>query len=138
MPLRRFRSKRTVMPYTPQTQERGYERVTVNDIRLRQDILRIIGWITVLPALAFWPLLSVFPGLALLTRTGSSLEISVQVVLFITGFWGVAALYILFQLLLSDAEKARLATRRREKGLLIGGFATIWTILFFIAAFASR
>ena len=100
--------------------------------------MRIIAWIAFLPALAFWPLLSTFPALAVLARTGSSLEVSVQVVLFVTGFWGVAALYVLFQLLVSDMEKARLATSRKDKGLFIGGFATIWTIFFFIAAFAAR
>ena len=109
-----------------------------SELNLRRDILRIIGWIIVLPGLAFWPLLSAFPAFALWAQTGSALELCVQALLFLTGFWAVAGAAVVVWFLLSDDAKARRTAGRAEIGLILGCYATIWTILYFIAAFAGR
>lgn len=105
---------------------------------LRADISNIIAWIGVLPALVFWPFLSIFPAIALWKGAGSSLAISVQVILLATGFWAVGGLLVIAYALLSEAAKERLSSLRGRGGILLGIYATVWTALYAIAAFAGR
>ena len=112
--------------------------MATDETKLKTDIFQIIAWIAILPAFAFWPILSIFPAIALWMGSGSSLEISIQAVLLVTGFWGVAGLFLFVWLLLSTAAKARLPAVRRQRGVFIGFYATLWTVLYVIAAFANR
>ena len=109
-----------------------------HEAKLRTDITNIIAWVAILPALAFWPFLSFLPALALWKWTGTSLSISIQAVLLATGFWGVGGLFLLVYLLLSAAAKQRLFAVRRQSGILLGVYATVWTTLFLLAAFGNR
>jgi hypothetical protein len=108
------------------------------DTTLRRDVLRITAWTVVLPALAVWPILSALPAFSLLSGSGGSLAAAAHVVLFLTGFWGVATAAGLFWLLLSKTERVRRSANRSQKGLIIGGYATLWTAAYMIVALGLR
>ncbi|WP_284176959.1 hypothetical protein [Rhabdaerophilum sp. SD176] len=112
--------------------------MAASDGTLRRDIYRIIGWAIILPALVFWPFLSAFPGMALLGEPASAVLTAANVVLFATGFWGVAPAAAVFWLLLTAAAKARFAAGRSMRAILIGCYANLWTALYAIVAFAGR
>jgi hypothetical protein len=108
------------------------------DTTLRRDILRITAWTAVFPALALWPILSALPAFSLLAGTGGSMSAAAQALLLITGFWGVATLAGLYWFLLSETERVRRSANRSQKGLIIGGYATLWTGVYMIVALALR
>ena len=108
------------------------------DTTLRRDVLRITAWTVVFPALALWPTLSALPAFSLLSGTGGSLSAAANVLLFLTGFWGVATVAALFWFLLSKAERVRRSANRSQKGLLVGGYATLWTAAYMIVALGLR
>ena len=112
--------------------------MATTDTSLRRDILRITAWTAVFPALALWPFLSALPAVTLVEGPVSQLAAVIQVVLLVTGFWGVGTLSVLFWFLLSDAERRRRSDNRIQKGLIIGCYAMIWTALYMIVTFASR
>ena len=108
------------------------------DTTLRRDVLRITAWTVVFPALALWPILSALPAFSLLTGTGGSLSAAAHVMLFLSGFWGVATLAGLYWFLLSEAERVRRSANRSQKGLIIGAYATLWTAVYMIVTLALR
>lgn len=112
--------------------------MAATDPNLRRDVLRITAWSAVFPALALWPFLSALPALTVFGGATSNLAVAVQVLLFVTGFWGVGAIALVFWFLLSDVERKRRFANRSQKGLNVGCYATIWTALYMIGAFASR
>lgn len=112
--------------------------MAATDTNLRRDVLRITAWTAVFPALALWPFLSALPAFTLFEGAASNLAVTVQVVLFVAGFWGVGALALVFWFLLSDAERTRRSANRSQKGLIVGCYATLWTALYMIATFVSR
>lgn len=105
---------------------------------LRNDILKIIAWSVIFPALAFWPFLSAFPALAIWEGAAGNLEMVIQAVLFVTSFWSVAAIAIICWLLLSDGARSRFSSSRKKAGLIIGCYANLWTAVYLIAAIAGR
>lgn len=108
------------------------------DTTLRRDILRITAWTIVFPALALWPILSALPLFSVLGGASGSLSAAAQVVLFLSGFWGVATVAGLFWILLSKAERVRRSANRSQKGLLIGAYATLWTAAYMIVTLGLR
>lgn len=112
--------------------------MAASNTNLRRDIYRIMGWAPLVPAIAFWPFLSAFPGMALLGEPASAVLTATNVVLFATGFWVVAPAAAVFWMLLTDEAKARFSSGRTMRAILIGCYANLWTALYGIAAFAGR
>jgi hypothetical protein len=102
----------------------------------KPDILRILAWSVALPVLCVWPFLSAMPAFALVGGGLSTLAISINVVMLVTGFWPLLAAGIVFAFLRTGAQ---LETRARfeEHGLLLGAYAAVWTALYVIVAFAN-
>ncbi len=110
----------------------------VTEKTLRTDIFQILAWSAVLPALAFWPFLSALPAVTVYGGAGSLPAAIVQILLFVTGFWGFAGVAILFRLISPRSAPALGSISRGRKGLLIGCWATIWSALYMIVAFVGR
>jgi hypothetical protein len=105
---------------------------------LRADIFKIIAWIAVLPALACWPLLSALPAVTVYGGAGGIPAVTVQILLFATGFWGFATLAVLFRFLSPGSAMRLGSTVRSQKGLLIGCWATVWSAFYLIVTFVGR
>lgn len=102
---------------------------------IKPDIIRIIAWSVALPIVSIWPFLSAMPLFTLFGDSLSTLALSINIVLLLSGFWPLAGAYAAYAFLRIDAP-----TRQRvpagERGLLLGGYATVWTGLYLIVAFA--
>lgn len=102
---------------------------------IKHDVTRIVGWSIVLPILSIWPFLSAMPLFTLFGDSLSTLALSINIVLLLSGFWPLAAAYAAYAFL-----RIGTPTRQRapasERGLLLGGYATVWTGLYLIVAFA--
>ena len=101
----------------------------------RARILRLIAWIVVLPFLAFWPFLSALPAFSLLGRFTFDLTTSLNVIFLLTGCWALSSVYLV--LLWLTRGKVR-QSHGYDNGLLVGGYAVLWTCLYTIAAIANR
>lgn len=109
---------------------------------LKDDVRRILAWSAVAPALCFWPFLSAAPAFALLQGPETAIAAGVQALLFATGFWGLAGLYVVFQWLRgSGADEPWTPDAARgplqRYGLAIGVYATLWTGAFMLVAIAG-
>ena len=54
---------------------------------LKLDVFRLLAWSICMPALACWPFLSAMPAFTLMGSGLSTLQIVVNALLLITGFW---------------------------------------------------
>ncbi len=103
---------------------------------LKPDVLRIMAWSVALPVLGVWPFLSAMPAFTLIGGGLSTLAISINIVMLLTGFWPLLAALIGFAFVRTGAS---LETRAlfKERGLLLGVYAGVWTALYVIVAFAN-
>ena len=111
--------------------------MSVQQSTFKTEVPRLLGWIVCFPFLVFWPFLSVLPVFTLLAGPTSALQGALNVLLLATGFWPVAIVLLGSKLLWSAMGGAG----RRPNGLtglVLGGVATVWTIMYLIVALASR
>lgn len=103
---------------------------------LKPDVLRIMAWSVALPVLGVWPFLSAMPAFTLIGGGLSTLAISINIVMLMTGSWPLLAALIGFAFVRTGAP---LETRAliKERGLLLGVYASVWTALYVIVAFAN-
>ncbi len=103
---------------------------------IKPDVLRIVTWAVALPVLCVWPFLSAMPAFTIISGGLSTLAISINVVMLATGFWTLLAACIAFAFVRTGAP---LETRAllKERGLLLGVYAAVWTALYLIVAFAN-
>ncbi len=102
---------------------------------LKLDVFRLLAWSICMPALACWPFLSAMPAFTLMGSGLSTLQIVVNALLLITGFWPIATACV-FYLLVRVAPAAIGKRPAGDRGLLLGAFAAIWTGVYLIAALA--
>lgn len=102
----------------------------------KPDILRIVAWSVALPVLCVWPFLSAMPAFTLVGGGLSPLAISINVVMLATGFWPLLAAGIVVAVL-RTGEPLEIRAGFRERGLLLGAYAAVWTALYVIVAFAN-
>lgn len=102
----------------------------------KPDVTRIIAWSIVLPVLSIWPFLSAMPLFTLFGGDLSTLALSINIVLLLSGFWPLAAAYACYAFLRIGTPADQRAPAG-ERGLLLGGYATVWTGLYLIVAFAQ-
>lgn len=102
---------------------------------LKTDIGRILAWSLFLPVLCAWPFLSAMPLFSLWGGGHSVLSFSINAVMLLFGFWPLLALY-LASLFLRVEGAGMLGGTRSERGLWLGAYATVWTGLYLIIAFA--
>lgn len=105
---------------------------------LKQKTIQASAWIIVFPFLAAWPLLSALPFFSLIDSPIGGLATSLNVIFLLTGFWAVTGAFAMFWWLLRDESRMRRLLNRSGKGLLIGGYATLWTSLYMVAALLNR
>lgn len=105
---------------------------------LRTDVFQVIAWSAVLPALSLWPFLSALPVVAVYGGAETIPKLIVQILLFITGFWGFATFAVLFRFLSPRSVTTLGSTVQSQKGLLIGCWATVWSALYMVVAFVGR
>lgn len=103
---------------------------------LKSDIIRIMAWSVALPALCAWPFLSAMPAFTLVGGGLSTLAVSINIVMLVTGFWPLLAAAIVFAFLRTGPQ-IEIRARFKERGLLLGAYATVWTALYVIVAFAN-
>lgn len=105
----------------------------------KTKIYHAMAWIAVFPFLAAWPFLSAFPAIGLIGASTLDQSASLNVVFLATGFWSVACVSLVAFLLLRSQVRGQLRSLYgSNKGLLLGAYATVWTGLYAIAAFATR
>lgn len=111
--------------------------MSVQPSALKREMPHLVAWIVVFPALVAWPFLSVLPFFGLGAPSASALQITVDILLLATGFWPVvivASGYRIWQ----NAIGGGAARPAGQIGLILGAIATVWTILYLIAAIAGR
>jgi hypothetical protein len=107
------------------------------NVDLKSDVYRILAWSVFLPALVVWPFLSAMPAITLLGGGLTVPELSINVVLLLTGFWSISGAYL-------AAIYARNNTAHEEhrptdkRGLLLGAYALAWTALYLIVALPDK
>lgn len=102
----------------------------------KPDVTRIIAWSIVLPILSIRPFVSAMPLFTLFGGDLSTLVVSINIVLLLSRFWPRAAAYAgyaFFRISMPTDQRAPAG----QRGLLLGGYATVWTGLYLIVAFAQ-
>jgi hypothetical protein len=102
---------------------------------LKTEIGRILAWSLFLPVLCAWPFLSAMPLFSLWGGGHSVLFFSIEAVMLLFGFWPLLALLGVGAVLRVEGTQ-RLGGTRSERGLWLGAYATLWTGLYLIVAFA--
>jgi hypothetical protein len=102
---------------------------------LKTEIGRILAWSLFLPVLCAWPFLSAMPLFSLWGGGHSVLSFSINAVMLLFGFWPLLALAGVGAVLRVEGTQ-RLGGTRSERGLWLGAYATLWTGLYLIIAFA--
>ncbi|WP_156323510.1 hypothetical protein [Bosea sp. AAP35] len=102
---------------------------------LKTDITRILAWALFLPVLVVWPFLSAMPLFSLWGGEHTVLSFSINAVMLLFGFWPLLGLYLATMFLRVEGT-GRLGGTRSERGLWLGAYATVWTALYLIIAFA--
>jgi hypothetical protein len=102
---------------------------------LKPDIRHIVAWSVALPILGAWPFLSAMPAFTLMGGDLSSLAISINVLMFLTGFWPLIAGWAALAILRTEVP-LQAGVRIKERGLLIGIYAALWTAIYLIVVFA--
>ena len=104
-----------------------------SETAVKSEMRDVVLWAVFLPALAIWPFLSAMPLFTLLGGPPDALVTSINVILLCTGFWPVAALGLAYLALRSSANEMQF-----RPGLWLGGYATVWTGLYLVAAITNR
>jgi hypothetical protein len=102
---------------------------------LKSDVKTTVAWAIVTPALAVWPFLSALPAFTLIGGAGDPVTAGVALLLFLSGFWGVASLFVFMAFISTERARAARIFDRRGKGLKIGTYALIWTAIYFVLRF---
>lgn len=105
---------------------------------LKSRIYSTLAWLLVFPFLAVWPFLSAFPLFGLINSSAFDINVSLNILFFLTGFWVVAALSCIYWVLLYDDLRIQARKRLSGKGLWIGAYSVVWTALYMIAGIASH
>jgi len=102
---------------------------------LKSDVNTIIAWAIVTPALTAWPFLSALPAFTLIGGAGDSIAAKITLLLFISGFWGVASLFAFMAFVSTERARAARLFDRKGNGLKIGVYALAWTAVYFVVRF---
>jgi hypothetical protein len=104
---------------------------------LKSDVTRILAWSVFLPALVVWPFLSAMPAITLFGGGLTVAQISINVLLLLTGFWSIFGAYL--AAIYARGNTARAEHRPNTKrGLLLGAYALAWTTLYLIVTLPGR
>jgi hypothetical protein len=104
--------------------------LTLHKTQLHNDVRAILLWTIYLPALACWPFLSAFPVFSLVDNSGSPTAIAVELLFLATGFWAFLSGAALYWLVKSDTVGSHQSEIRKSRGLQLGLYATIWTLVY--------
>jgi len=102
---------------------------------LKTDSRRIVAWALFLPVLCAWPFLSAMPLFTLVGGGLSLLDFSLNAVMLLSGFWPLLVLYGASRVRRAE-DAGRLRGTGSARGLRLGAYATLWTGLYLIIAFA--
>lgn len=94
-----------------------------------------LAWAVVTPALAAWPFISTLPAFTLIGGPDGVISAVVALLLFVTGFWGVASLGIFLAFISTDKARASRIRDSRGLGLKLGAYALAWTSVYFVIRF---
>ena len=104
-------------------------------LALKNDMNATVAWAIVTPALAAWPFISALPAFTLIGGPESVLSGIVALLLFATGFYGVAALGFFIAFASTDRARAARIRNSRGIGLKLGAYALAWTSVYFVLRF---
>lgn len=101
---------------------------------VKSDLSKIAEWMICLPCLAFWPFLSALPAFSLFGPAVNASAITLDLLLLVTGFWPLFLGFFAYKSLLTEAGQKQQKIPSGESGLLVGYYATGWTIIYLILA----
>lgn len=102
---------------------------------LKSDVNTIIAWAIVMPALAAWPFLSALPAFTLIGGAGDPVTAGIALLIFLSGFWGVASLFVFMAFISTERARAARIFDRKGNGLKVGVYALAWTAVYFVMRF---
>jgi hypothetical protein len=109
--------------------------MSIAEPNLKSNMFRVTAWLVVLPFLAVWPFLSALPAFSLIGYQSFDLTASLNILFLLSGFWPLAVVVLaIFWLTRGNVGEVI----RSGKGLLLGAYASLWTCLYILAAFANR
>ena len=107
------------------------------NVDLKSDVYRILAWSVVLPALVVWPFLSAMPAITLFGGGLTVPQISINVLLLLTGFWSIFGAYL--AAIYAQGNTARAEHQpTNNRSLLLGAYALAWTTLYFVVALPGQ
>jgi hypothetical protein len=90
-------------------------------------------WSLNLPAMAFWPFISLFPAFALMNGVASGSAMAVHWLFLLTGFWPMLAGALFAGYAMTDAARAERRAKRKPQGVQVGFYATAWSLAYLAA-----
>jgi hypothetical protein len=105
---------------------------------LKQDVTSIFGWAIVTPALAFWPFVSAAPAFTLWAGAGGAWDATLQLIFLATGFWGAFGVFLFAEYARNRTMKLMPSGYRNGYGLMIGAYATVWTVAYALSLYVMR
>ena len=91
-----------------------------------------------MPALACWPFLSAVPAFKIFADEATASGIALQLIFLATGFWSVFALYLGAEFVRHRTVKLFPIRNGNGNGLLLGAYATVWTIAYALVLYVVR
>ena len=107
------------------------------NVDLKSDVYRSLAWSIVLPTLVVWPFLSAMPAISLLGGGLTVPQISINVLLLLTGFWSIFGAYLAAIYAQGNTTRAE-HQPTNNRSLLLGAYALAWTALYLIVALPSQ
>lgn len=99
---------------------------TATNQKLKRQIIDVCKWSVCLPALAFWPIVSVMPAFAIVGQSTSGLILP-NIMFLMTGFWPVIIGVAAYRFVTGRMARAGMPTQPGPGGIALGAFATVWT-----------
>jgi hypothetical protein len=103
----------------------GEQAMSDRTAKLRQQVLDTGKWAVCLPALAFWPFVSILPAFSLVGETRLAVLVP-NAVFLLTGFWTILVAVVVYCSVISSMKAADLPIRQRLTGLSMAAYATLW------------
>ncbi len=105
---------------------------------MRAKALSLTAWIILGPLIFIWPVVSSFPVFSLVNEPGSVWNISVQLAVFASGFWGIAGLLTVWAIIKQRPAVTRAGNWPKTKlAFWLGIYAFAWVVAYAYVVWAG-
>ncbi len=109
--------------------------MTTSNSKLKEQIHRTLAWLAFFPIVALWPFISTFPAFSLVGASDIGIAL-INIGFLLTGFWAIIGALSVIWFILGSEPRSRIRGYIAAKRLFIGIYASLWTALYALFAFA--